>query len=161
MSRNDERGESSPGDAEEIETVYRRMLDAWNQQDSDAMADAFVKDGVIIGFDGSEHVGQDRIAADMSVIFGDHQTATYVAKVKGVRMLTPNAAILRSVAGMIPPEQADLNPEANVIHTVVVFKQDDQWKIVQYQNTPAQYHGRPEAREALTEELQAFHSTAE
>lgn len=153
MSRDDERGEPSPVESEEIETLYRRMLEAWNQQDSDAMADAFVEDGVIIGFDGSEHIGRVRIAADMSVIFEDHQTATYVAKVRDVRLLTPHVAILRSVAGMVPPEQSDLNPEANVIHTVITSKRNDQWKIVQYQNTPAQYHGRPEAREALTEEL--------
>jgi hypothetical protein len=30
------------------------------------------------------------------------------------------------------------------------------WHIVQFQNTPAQFHGRPEAGEALTSELRAL-----
>lgn len=134
--------------------MYRRLLEAWNQQDGDAMANAFVEDGVVIGFDGSEHIGRDRIAAEMSEIFEDHRPATYVAKVRDVRLLAPHVAILRGVAGMVPPEQADLNPAANVTHTVVASRHEDQWKIVQYQNTPAQYHGRPEEREALTGELE-------
>jgi hypothetical protein len=35
-------------------------------------------------------------------------------------------------------------------------KQDDEWLIASYQNTPARYDGRPEAVEALTAELQAL-----
>ena len=32
---------------------------------------------------------------------------------------------------------------------------DGQWRIALFQNTPAQFHGRPEAAEALTDELRA------
>lgn len=141
--------------------MSQRLLDAWNRRDGDAFADAFVEDGVVIGFDGSEHVGRDGIVADMSAIFDDHRTAIDVAKPRDVRMFAPHVAVLRGVAGMVPPERRDLNPDANVIHTLVTTGQNDQWKVVQYQNTPAQYHGRPEARDALTEALQGVLADAD
>jgi uncharacterized protein (TIGR02246 family) len=80
-------------------------------------------------------------------------TATYVSKIRGVRFLAPEVAVLRAVVGMIPPGKKDLNPDANAIQTLVATKQEGQWRIAVFQNTPAQFHGRPELVEALTEEL--------
>ena len=87
-------------------------------------------------------------------IFAHHQTAPYVAKVRNVRFLTSNVAILRAVVGMVPPGQSDLNPAVNTIQTLVAAKYDGQWRIALFQNTPAQFHGRPELVQQLTKELQ-------
>jgi hypothetical protein len=54
---------------------------------------------------------------------------------------------------MVPPGQKDLNPATNAIQSMVAVKQASQWRITLFQNTPAQFHGRPELAEALTEEL--------
>ncbi len=51
------------------------------------------------------------------------------------------------------PGQSDLNPAVNAIQTLVVVKHAGQWQIALLQNTPAQFHGRPDLAEALTEEL--------
>jgi hypothetical protein len=40
-----------------------------------------------------------------------------------------------------------------VIQTLIAVKRDGQWRIVLFQNTPAQLHGRPELVQAMTEEL--------
>jgi len=86
-------------------------------------------------------------------MFADHPTAIYVGKVRGVRFLTPQVAILRAVAGMVPRGQPDLNPAVNAIQTLVAARHDGQWQIELFQNTPAQFHGRPELAQQLTEEL--------
>ena len=52
--------------------------------------------------------GRDEIRSSLEGIFGDHQTATYVGKVRSVRPLG-EAALLLAVAGMIPPDGTDLN----------------------------------------------------
>ena len=57
---------------------------------------------------------------------------------------------------MIPPGKSDLNPATNAIQSLIAQKQGDGWRIALFQNTPAQFHGRLEAVEALTEELQAL-----
>lgn len=140
-------------DQAEVRALYRALLDGWNARDGEAFAAPFAEDGEIIGFDGSEHSGRAEIAAAMGQIFADHMTARYVGKVRRVRLLGPDVAILRAVAGMVPPGQADINPAVNTIQTLVAAKHDGGWRVVLYQNTPAQYHGRPEQAAQLTEEL--------
>jgi hypothetical protein len=58
------------------------------------------------------------------------------------------------VGGTIMDGQTDIEPERNSIHTLVVMKgNDDKWHIAAFQNTRAQYIGRPDMSQALTEEL--------
>ena len=139
----------------EIEALYRRLIDAWNAHDGEAMAAAFASNGEMIGFDGSVVMGRAEIAAEMSRIFADHETARYLTKVKDVRELTPRAAVLRAIAGMVPPGASELNPDVNAHQTLVATRSDNEWSIDLFQNTPAQFHGRPESKEAMTEELRA------
>jgi uncharacterized protein (TIGR02246 family) len=89
----------------------------------------------------------------MRQIFAEHTTAAFVAKVRGVRLLGAEAGILRAVAGMVPPGQTELEPKVNTHHTVVAVKRDGEWRIALFQNTPAQFHGRPDLVQQLIEEL--------
>jgi uncharacterized protein (TIGR02246 family) len=117
------------------------------------MAGAFAEDGESIGFDGSVVSGRTEIWRHLSQIFADHPTAAYVAKVRSVRLLAADVAILRAVSGMVPPGKADLNPAVNAVQTLVATRRDGRWRIALLQNTPAQFHGRPELAQALTDEL--------
>jgi uncharacterized protein (TIGR02246 family) len=139
-----------------IRDLYRALLDAWNQRDASAFANLFTADGSLVGFDGSSINGQATIAAHLRPIFTDHPTAAYVSKVREVRFLSVEIALLRAVAGMIPPGQNDINPATNVIQSLVAVRQAGVWRIAHYQNTPAQFHGRPDEAAALTEELRAL-----
>jgi uncharacterized protein (TIGR02246 family) len=139
-----------------VRDLYRRVLDGWNGRDGAAFAAPFAADGDTIGFDGSRHAGRDDIAATIGSIFADHQTGKYVGKVRRVRFIAPSVAILDAIAGIIPPGQSELKPDLNAIQTMVIAKTEEGWRIALYQNTPAQYHGRPELAEALTEELRAL-----
>lgn len=143
----------------EVVSLYRRLLGGWNRNSAGDMADLFEVDGFIIGFDGSQHVGAANIESQVGSILADHATARYVAKVRDVRLLTPDVAVLRAIAGMVPPGQDDLNPAVNVVQTLVAVKRGGQWRIAVYQNTPAAYHGRPHLRDEMTEELrQVLHA---
>lgn len=139
-----------------IRELYRRVLAGWNARDAEAFAAPFAEDGDTIGFDGSRHAGREDIATTIGGIFAHHPTGKYVGKVRRVRFIAPGAAILDAVAGIIPVGQVDIRPELNAVQTMVVAKAADGWRIALYQNTPAQYHGRPELAEALTEELRAL-----
>ena len=119
------------------------------------MAELFTEDGESIGFDGSQSLGRDEIFAHLKPIFENHPTAPYITKVKSVRFLGTDTALLRAIAGMVPHLQSELNPELNSHHTLVLVKIVDQWRIQLFQNTPAQFHGRPELVKQMTEELKA------
>jgi uncharacterized protein (TIGR02246 family) len=129
-----------------------KLLKRWNKRRASEMTDLFADDGNLVGFDGSQINGRSEARSVLGQIFADHQTAAYLGTVKEVRLLSPDVAILRAVAGMVPPGQSDINPEVNAVQTLVAVKRQNKWSIALFQNTPAA-HGRPELSERLTEEL--------
>ncbi|HET7627590.1 MAG TPA: SgcJ/EcaC family oxidoreductase [Bacillales bacterium] len=137
----------------EVCRLYERLLQSWNDQDAAGMASLFTGDGESIGFDGSEGVGPGEIKAHLQPIFEHHETANYVYKIKDVRLLGPGVAVLRAMAGMVPPGKTDINSELNAHQTMVAVEDGGSWMVALFQNTPAQYHGRPELVEAMTNEL--------
>jgi uncharacterized protein (TIGR02246 family) len=139
----------------DVRALYNTLIAGWNDHDGQAMAAPFAEDGVVIGFDGSLSAGKQTIRTEMANIFADHETGRYAVKVQSVRALGPQAMILRAIAGLVPPGQTAINPETNSHQTVVADAQDGQWKIVLFQNTPAQFHGRPEMVRDMTRDLQA------
>ncbi len=138
----------------EVRALYDTLIAGWNDHDGTAVAALFAADGVVIGFDGSVSSGKQTIGTEMSNIFADHETGRYAVKVKSLRELGQHAMILRAIAGLVPPGQTAIKPDANSHQTVVAEDRDGQWRIVLFQNTAAQFHGRPELVEEMTRELQ-------
>lgn len=138
----------------DIETLYFSFLDQWNKRDAAGMAAMCAAHAYLIGFDGTELDGRDAIEAELRKIFAHHKTPSYVAKVRSVEAFE-DVAILRAVVGMVQPEAHDLNPDLNAIQTFVVSRDGARWRVEVLQNTPAAFHGRPEARDQLTDELRA------
>jgi uncharacterized protein (TIGR02246 family) len=143
----------SSGVEDAVRNLYHEILAAWNAGDAQAFAAPFADDGAVIGFDGSEIVGRTAIAAAIAAIFADHATGSYVGIVRSVRPLGPGVALLRAISGVVPAGERDVKPELNAVQSLVAQRGDSGWRVVLYQNTPAAFHGRPEAREAMTEEL--------
>ncbi len=146
----------SPQTESPIAALYHNLLDAWNRRDAAGFAALFAEDGNVVGFDGSLMNGRQEIETTLRAIFKDHLTGRYIGKIREVRFLSPDVAVLRAVSGVVSAGQTDLNPATNAIQSLVAVKQDGQWRIAHYQNTPAQFHGRPELAEQLTAELRAL-----
>ncbi|HEX8996894.1 MAG TPA: SgcJ/EcaC family oxidoreductase [Ktedonobacterales bacterium] len=138
-----------------VRALYLETLRGWNRRDAGAFAACFTEDGCIIGFDGTPVDGRAEIAGHIGAIFASHQTPAYITKVKQVRFLTDDVAVLRGIAGMPSLATATINPTLNSIQSLVAHKRDGVWRAALFQNTPAQFHGRPEAVSEMTEELQA------
>lgn len=134
--------------------LYPALLKAWNRRDAAAYAALFIATGHVVGFDGSEMDGPTEIESALRQIFTDHDTAAYVGKIKREVSLGEGIVLVGSVCGMVPPGSSELNPAANALQTLVVVRSGEAWKIAHFQNTPAQFHGRPDLAEALTNELQ-------
>ena len=95
------------GDIEEVTRLYEDLLAAWNGRDAAAMAALYAPHGSQVGFDGSTANGAHEIEAHVAPIFANHPTAAFIGKVREVRALGRDAALLRAVAGMIPPGGVD------------------------------------------------------
>jgi uncharacterized protein (TIGR02246 family) len=139
----------------EIEELYRALLARWNERDAAGYAAMFTENGSLVGFDGSCVERSTAIGEHLEAIFADHQPASYVAKVREIRQLAPGTVLLRSVAGMVPPNGNDINPDVNAVQSLLAVVSGNGWRIAHFQNTPAAFHGRPQQAEALTLELRS------
>ncbi len=134
--------------------LYHALLDRWNRRDAHGFAALYQEDGNTIGFDGSQMNGREQIQSELSRIFADHPTGTFVSKIREVRFLSPEAALLRAVVGMVPDGASDIKPDVSAVQSLVAVKHDGDWQIALSQMTPAEFHDRPELAEALAKELQ-------
>jgi len=140
-------------DATDIGALYQQLLDSWNKRNAATYAALFAEDASVIGFDGSQMNGRAEIETQIGQIFANHPTSRYIGKIREVRLLAPDAAILRAVVGMVPPGQSDIKPDVNAIQSLVATKDAGHWRIALFQNTPARFDGRPELAQQLTDEL--------
>jgi uncharacterized protein (TIGR02246 family) len=138
---------------DEVRELHARLIEGWNANDAAAMAAPFASDALKIGYDGSQMLGPEEIESQLGQIFADHRTATYVTNIRSVKPVGSDAALLHAVAGMVPPDGAEIMPDRNAIQTLVAHRDDDGWSVMLFQTTLAQFHGRPELTEALTAEL--------
>ena len=143
-------------DDDAVRALYFEMLKQWNQRNARAIAELYGPQSLQVGFDGSQIIGAAEIESTLSNIFAHHLTAAYIGKVRSVRFITTDVALLHAVVGMLPPGKTEINPAVNSIQTLLAKKHDGQWRIELFHNTPAAYHGRPDDSAKLTEELQAL-----
>jgi uncharacterized protein (TIGR02246 family) len=141
-------------DLNDVRKLYEALIDAWNRRDAKGMATCFAKQGLQIGFDGSTATGPDEVFEHLGPIFKDHVTGTYVTTVREVRPLGPGTALLIAISGLVPPGRADVAPATNAHQTMVAVREGGAWRVELFQNTPAQFHGRPELVNQMTAELQ-------
>lgn len=136
--------------------LYEELLSAWNSRDAKGYAALFADDAALVGFDGSQIAGSE-VEAHLMGIFADHPTASYVWKVREIKTLGDGVVLLRAIVGMVPPGAAEPNPATNAVQSLVAVD----GRIVLFQNTPAQYHGRPDLAEAHTAEIRAMLAEAD
>jgi uncharacterized protein (TIGR02246 family) len=151
-----QREKSSTESESAIHTLYLQMIDGWNRGNGEAFATPFAEDADLVGFDGTHLKGRQEIASFHQNLFDTFvKGSRLIGKVRSVRFITPDIAIMHAVGGTIMPGQSDIEPERNSVHTIIVKRGDaiGRWHIVAFQNTRAQYVGRPNLVEALTDEL--------
>ncbi|MGH2617063.1 MAG: SgcJ/EcaC family oxidoreductase [Thermomicrobiales bacterium] len=141
-------------DEEALRGLLRQLIDGWNQGSGEGFAAPFAEDGDQVAFDGTNFRGRQEIAAAHQQLFDRFLRGTrLVGKVTDIRMPTPDVAIMHAIGGTIMQGQTDLAPDRNSVQTLVAVKRDGRWQLAAFQNSRAEFMGRPEAAQALTAEL--------
>jgi uncharacterized protein (TIGR02246 family) len=144
----------SGSDETTIRNLYQRTIDGWNKASGDAFAAPYTDDSDFIGFDGTYMKGRQQIASFHQMLFDKFlRGSRLIGKVRSIRFVTVDIAIMIAVGGTVMAGQSDIEPERNSIHTIVAVKRNNNWYFTAFQNSRAQYIGRPEESQALTEEL--------
>jgi uncharacterized protein (TIGR02246 family) len=60
--------------------------------------------------------------------------------------VTDDVAVMVAVGGTVMTGQSDIEPDRNSIHTLVAVKHGNKWRFTAFQNTRAQFIGRPAER---------------
>ena len=87
-------------------------MDGWNRGGGQAFAAPFAEDGDLVGFDGTHLKGRQEITSFHQQLFDTYLKGhSFGWKVKSVRFLTPDVAIMNVVGGTIMAGQTDIEPE--------------------------------------------------
>src|SRR5919108_5820281 len=133
---------SKPDDEAAIRKLYQQMIDGWNAGNGDAFAAPYTDDSDYIGFDGTYMKGRQEIASFHQMLFDKFLGGSrLIGKIRSIRFVTVDVAIMIAVGGTVMAGQSDIEPERNSIHTLVSVKRDRRWQFTAFQNSRAQFIG--------------------
>lgn len=145
---------TTESDKKAIAALYQQIMDGWNIGSGAAFAAPFAEDADFVAFDGTYMRGRQAIAEMHQYLFDQFLKGTrLIGKVRNIRFLSPTIALMHTVGGTVMAGQTDLEPERNSVQTLVAVKEGGEWRLAAFHNCRAQFMGRPEEAQKLTEEL--------
>jgi uncharacterized protein (TIGR02246 family) len=129
--------DSRAEDQAAIKAVLVDSYQAWEAGDADGMVADYTADATAI-MTGSLRGDREEIRKNMALSFAGplKDTSTY-NKQLSIRFVGRDGAIVISESGILFPGQTEVPQTAKVNCTWVLEKQDGQWLIAAYHNSPA------------------------
>jgi uncharacterized protein (TIGR02246 family) len=136
ISMRDEKTTNRAADEAACRDLYRELMDGWNRGSGEAFAAAFTEDGDLVAFDGTHFEGREEIAPFHQQLFDKWlKGSRLVGKVKDVRFLSPDVALMHAVGSTVMRGKSEPSPERDSIQTLVAVRQDGEWRLAAFQNT--------------------------
>lgn len=127
----------TPEDQAAIAALPQRIVAAWAAHDADAFAEVFTEDGSMI-LPGLYRKGREQIRSYMSTAFaGQYRGTTVTGEPVDLRFLGDTAAVLVTQGGVKLPGETEVAAGRAIRASWIVVKQDGQWFLAAYQNSPA------------------------
>jgi uncharacterized protein (TIGR02246 family) len=131
-----ERIENRVAEEEDVRDLYRELMNGWNRGDGEAFAAVFAEDGDLVAFDGTHFEGRAEIAPFHQELFDRWMKRTrLIGRVKDVRFLSPDVALMHAVGSTIMRGKSEPSPERDSIRTLVAVRRDGEWRLATFHNT--------------------------
>jgi uncharacterized protein (TIGR02246 family) len=93
-----------------IRSLYFQMVDGWNKGNGETFASPFAENADLVGFDGTYLKGRHEIASFHQHLFDTFvKGSRLVGKIRNVRFLSQDIAIMHAVGGTIMAGQSDID----------------------------------------------------
>ena len=136
MSRNDATALTTE-DEKAVREVPNRIMDAWAAHDADAFAAAFTQDATMI-LPGVYQQGREAIRGFMAQAFaGPYRDTRVTGTPVALKPLSPGAVLVLTQGGVLAPGEQEPSAERAVRASWLLAKEDGEWLLTAYQNTPA------------------------
>lgn len=131
-----ERPTATPADQAAIAALPQRIIAAWGALDADAFASVFTEDATMI-IAGAHRKGRGQIREYMAGAFaGPYRGTQVVGTPFEVRLLGPGVVLMLSEGGVRGASESEVSVKNAVRASWLVVKQDGEWALAAYQNTP-------------------------
>ncbi len=121
-----------------VRGLLLRLRDAWERGDAEAYASVFSEDAQYVNAPGERVYGKKAIAESHQKIFDTFFKGTKLGRnyPSQFRQIATDVVLVESAGSVLFPGEIEQNIPPNGLLTLVVARQDDQWRIVSFQNTP-------------------------
>jgi uncharacterized protein (TIGR02246 family) len=118
-------------------SVPLRLVAAWAKNDADGVADVFTEDGILILPGDVYKIGRDEVRAFMAAAYsGPFKGTGVTGNPVDVRFVSDDVAVLRTHGGILAAGETEIDPELAVRSTWVCVKENGEWSLASYQNSP-------------------------
>jgi uncharacterized protein (TIGR02246 family) len=128
---------TSNNPADSVVAVIHAVYDAWADGDADTFAKLYTDDATVVQ-PGVYKRNNDDIRTTMAAGFaGPLKGSRVLDEPQSVRFLGPDTAVVITEGGILMAGQTELPADRAVRATWVLTRQDEQWSVAAYQNSPA------------------------
>ena len=128
--------EPSESDKIGIASLTQKVIAAWAYHDANGFAELFTENGTMI-LAGVYKNGREEIRDYLTESFqGSYKGTQVTGKPLSIRSLGLDAAVLISRGGVLEAGESEVSASAAVRASWVVVRQDREWRLAAYQNTP-------------------------
>jgi uncharacterized protein (TIGR02246 family) len=126
---------TAAGDEAAIRENVKQMQDGWNTKSGALFAKPFAADADYVVINGMQIKGREAIGKGHQQIFDTiFKDSTLSLSVEQIRVLRPDVAVAH-VAGHNKVRQGEKTSESDAVITLVLTKDQGEWKIAAFQNT--------------------------
>ena len=127
--------DTKASDEAAIRENVKHMQDGWNTKSASLYVKPFAADADFVIMNGSQYKGREAIEKGHQRIFDTiFKNSTLSTSVEQIRFLRPDVAVVH-VSGHNKTRQGEETREFDLIVTLVMAKDQGEWKIVAFQNT--------------------------